>query len=332
MIVDREHDNHREIKLVGRCEVVQSFMYLGSLIDNSGSCKNEIRRRIQQASVNTKKLTKIWQTWTVKKADRASIDAFEMWTCRRMLRVPYTAHGTNVSILDGLGNPKRLSSIESTRMRTFFEHIHRSDNIEKLVVQGRKLYGQLSKKQLHSPQPSTKPRATYALTKNVTSNLKQLSGVSEAAPNIQHIYKQNTYAGKISKYTDLAIEIKRLWKQNRVTIVPLIMSVSDLTPNTFTQHLQQLGLDEKLHKVFQNPSTLVVTAIMREELRKSDNNSKQNKVTIVPLIMSVSGLTPNTFTPHLKQLGLDERLHKIFQKSVILKTCNIVRSFLNSDP
>ncbi|VEN40927.1 unnamed protein product, partial [Callosobruchus maculatus] len=45
----RDHDNHREIKSIGRCEVIQSFVYLGSLIDNSGSCENEIRRRIQQA-------------------------------------------------------------------------------------------------------------------------------------------------------------------------------------------------------------------------------------------------------------------------------------------
>ncbi|VEN45641.1 unnamed protein product, partial [Callosobruchus maculatus] len=45
MIVDREHENHREIKSIGRCEVVQSFVYLGSLINNSGSCENEIRRR-----------------------------------------------------------------------------------------------------------------------------------------------------------------------------------------------------------------------------------------------------------------------------------------------
>ncbi|VEN56663.1 unnamed protein product, partial [Callosobruchus maculatus] len=37
MIVDREHNNHQAIKSVGRCEVVQSFVYLGSLIDNSGS-------------------------------------------------------------------------------------------------------------------------------------------------------------------------------------------------------------------------------------------------------------------------------------------------------
>ncbi|VEN58915.1 unnamed protein product, partial [Callosobruchus maculatus] len=49
LIVDREHDHHREIKSVRRCEVVQSFMNLGSLIDNSGSCENEIRRRIEQA-------------------------------------------------------------------------------------------------------------------------------------------------------------------------------------------------------------------------------------------------------------------------------------------
>ncbi|VEN51940.1 unnamed protein product, partial [Callosobruchus maculatus] len=40
MIVDREHDNHQAIKSVGHCEVVQSFEYLGSLIDNSGSCEN----------------------------------------------------------------------------------------------------------------------------------------------------------------------------------------------------------------------------------------------------------------------------------------------------
>ncbi|VEN52909.1 unnamed protein product, partial [Callosobruchus maculatus] len=44
MIVDREHDNHPAMKSVGRCGEVQSFVYLGSLIDNSGSCENEIRR------------------------------------------------------------------------------------------------------------------------------------------------------------------------------------------------------------------------------------------------------------------------------------------------
>lgn len=162
MIVDREHNNYPEMKSVGRCQVVQSFVYLGSLIENSGGCENEIRRRIQQARAAMTKLTKIWrdnnitrstkmslvqtlvfsiflyasETWTIKKVDRAHIDAFEMWAWRRMLRIPYTAHRTNVSILNELGNPKRLSSIVFTRILTFFGHIHRSDNMEKLVVQG----------------------------------------------------------------------------------------------------------------------------------------------------------------------------------------------------
>ncbi|VEN56435.1 unnamed protein product [Callosobruchus maculatus] len=119
IIVDREHDNHREIKLIGRCEVVQSFVYLGSLIDNSGSCENEIRRRIQQAQVAMTKLKlkslvfsiflSALETWTVKKADRARIDAFEMWTWRRMLRIPYTAHQINVSILDVQSFPYKMS-------------------------------------------------------------------------------------------------------------------------------------------------------------------------------------------------------------------------------
>ncbi|VEN59577.1 unnamed protein product, partial [Callosobruchus maculatus] len=75
---------------------------------------------LQQARVAMTKLTKIWrdhhitkvtkmslvqslvfsiflyasEAWTVKKANRARIDSFEMWTWRRMLRVPYTAHRT----------------------------------------------------------------------------------------------------------------------------------------------------------------------------------------------------------------------------------------------
>ncbi|VEN52673.1 unnamed protein product [Callosobruchus maculatus] len=73
MIVDREHDNHRAIKSVGRCEVVQSFVYLGSLIDNSDSCENEIRRRIQQARVAMTKLTKIWRDQSNTKATITSL-------------------------------------------------------------------------------------------------------------------------------------------------------------------------------------------------------------------------------------------------------------------
>ncbi|VEN61755.1 unnamed protein product, partial [Callosobruchus maculatus] len=66
IIVDREHDNHRETKSIGRCAVVQSFVYLGSLIDNSGSCENEAR-------VAMTKLTKIWRDHNITKATKMSL-------------------------------------------------------------------------------------------------------------------------------------------------------------------------------------------------------------------------------------------------------------------
>ena len=39
------------------------------------------------------------ETWTVKKAERQKVDAFELWCCRRLLRVPWTARRSNQPIL-----------------------------------------------------------------------------------------------------------------------------------------------------------------------------------------------------------------------------------------
>ena len=39
------------------------------------------------------------ESWTIKKAQRQRIDAFELWCCRRLLRVPWTASRSNQSIL-----------------------------------------------------------------------------------------------------------------------------------------------------------------------------------------------------------------------------------------
>jgi len=40
-----------------------------------------------------------YQNWTIKKAEHQRIDAFELWCCRRLLRVPWTAGRSNQSIL-----------------------------------------------------------------------------------------------------------------------------------------------------------------------------------------------------------------------------------------
>ena len=43
------------------------------------------------------------ESWTVKKAERQRIDAFELWRWRRLLRVPWTARRSNQSILKKIG-------------------------------------------------------------------------------------------------------------------------------------------------------------------------------------------------------------------------------------
>ena len=40
-----------------------------------------------------------YESWTIKKAERQRIDAFELWCCRRLLRVPWTARRSNQSIV-----------------------------------------------------------------------------------------------------------------------------------------------------------------------------------------------------------------------------------------
>ncbi|CAH2261295.1 jg21964 [Pararge aegeria aegeria] len=78
------------------------------------------------------------ETWTIKARERQRIDAFEMWCWRRMLRIPWTAKRTNVSILAQLGVRVRLSSICYQRLLSYFGHIMRrgNDSLEKIIVTG----------------------------------------------------------------------------------------------------------------------------------------------------------------------------------------------------
>lgn len=55
---------------------------------------------------------------------------------------------------------------------------------------------------------------------------------------------------------------------------------------------------------------------------------KQKTVTVIPIIISSTGLTHTSFIGHLSELNLPATIHNQTQKAVILQTCNIVRSFL----
>ena len=106
-------------------ETGADFIFLSSKITADGDCSHEIKRRLllgrkimtnldsilksRVITLSTKvRLVKamvfpvvmyVYESWTIKKAERRRIDAFELWCWRRLLRVPWTARRSNQSIL-----------------------------------------------------------------------------------------------------------------------------------------------------------------------------------------------------------------------------------------
>jgi hypothetical protein len=76
-------------------------------------------------------------SWTVRKKERKQIDAFELWTWRKILRVPWTEWRTNFSVLEEV-KPKR--SLEATILRLklrYFGHVMRAEgSLERDIMLG----------------------------------------------------------------------------------------------------------------------------------------------------------------------------------------------------
>jgi len=112
-------------------ETVTDFIFLGSKITADGDCSHEIKRRLvlgRKVMTNVDSILKSrditlptkahlvkalifpvvmhgCESWTIKKAERRRIDAFELWCWRRLFRVPWTAWRSNQSILKEI-NPE----------------------------------------------------------------------------------------------------------------------------------------------------------------------------------------------------------------------------------
>ena len=72
------------------------------------------------------------ESWTVKKAERQRIDAFELWCWRRLLRVPWTARRSNQSILEGDQPGISLEGMVLKLKLQYFGHLmRRVDSLEK---------------------------------------------------------------------------------------------------------------------------------------------------------------------------------------------------------
>ena len=77
------------------------------------------------------------ENWTVKKAERRRIDAFELWYWRRLLRVPWTARRSNQSILKKISPEISLEGIMLKLKLQYFGHImRRVDSLEKTLMLG----------------------------------------------------------------------------------------------------------------------------------------------------------------------------------------------------
>ena len=138
---------------------MSDFIFSGSKITADGDCSHEIKRRLllgRKVMTNLDSMfkskhitlpTKVrvvkavvfpvvmhgCESWTVKKAERQRIDAFELWCWRRLLRVPWTARRSNQSIL------KEITpgiSLEGMMLKLKLQYMRRVDSLEKTLMLG----------------------------------------------------------------------------------------------------------------------------------------------------------------------------------------------------
>ena len=136
-------------------------IFLGSKITADGDYSHEIKRHLllgKKVMTNLDSILKIrditlptkvhlvkamgfpivvygCESWTLKKAERQRIDAFELWCWRRLLRVPWTARRSNQSIRKEI-NPEY--SLEGLMLKLIVQHfghlMWRTDSFEETLI------------------------------------------------------------------------------------------------------------------------------------------------------------------------------------------------------
>ena len=144
-------------------ETVSDFIFGGFKITADGDCSHEIKRRLLLGRKVMTNLDSIFksrditlpakvhpvkamvfpgvmygcESWTIKKAERRRIDAFELWCWRRLLRVPWTARRSNQSILKEISPESSLEGLMLKLKLQYFGHLmRRVDSLEKTLMLG----------------------------------------------------------------------------------------------------------------------------------------------------------------------------------------------------
>ena len=83
------------------------------------------------------------ESWTVKKAERRGIDAFELWCWRRLLRIPWIARRPSQSILKEISPGCSLEGLMLKLKLQYFGHLmRRADSLEKTLMLGKRAGGE----------------------------------------------------------------------------------------------------------------------------------------------------------------------------------------------
>ena len=78
------------------------------------------------------------ESWTIRKAERRRIDAFEPWCWRRLLRVPWTATRSNQSMLKEISPEYSLEGLMlKLKLQSFGHLMQRTDSLEKTLMLGK---------------------------------------------------------------------------------------------------------------------------------------------------------------------------------------------------
>ena len=145
-------------------ETVSDFILGGSKITADGDCSHEIKRHLllgRKVMTNLDSifksrditlLTKVrlvkamvfpvvmygCESWTIKKAERRRIDAFELWCWRRLLTVPWIARRPNQSILKEISPQYALEGLMLKMKFQYFGHLMQgTDSLEKTLLLGK---------------------------------------------------------------------------------------------------------------------------------------------------------------------------------------------------